>query len=155
MIFWHNSCFSVKNLAFKMALISESRAQRGQIEKIRPLLLLKLFEDQERKWPYFFNFRPLSLRNDNKGQNQGQSSGAHNYGLLVIFFGWQAGFWYDLPSHKVSYVSMDFKCPKNLNDGLLKKWTLHFSSIFSTFGLYFLQKMSTFSIFFFWLQIRQ
>ena len=86
MIFWHNSCFSAKNLAFKMALISESRAQRGQIEKIRPLLLLKLFEVQERKWPYFFNFRALSLRNGNKGQNQGHSPRAFMYGLLIIFF---------------------------------------------------------------------
>ena len=84
-IFWHNSCFSAKNLAFKMALISESRAQRGQIEKIRPLLLLKLFEVQERKWPYFFNFRPLSLRNGNKGQNQGHSPRAFVFGLSPRF----------------------------------------------------------------------
>ena len=143
----HNTCFSSKNLAFKVALISKSRAQRGQVEKIRPLLLTKLFEVQEPKWPYFFEFRPLRLRNCNKGQNEGHSPRDFQYGLFVDFFHQQAWFWYDLPSHKVSYISMAFKCPKTLNDGMLKKWTPHFSSVFSTFGLYFPQKMSTFSKF--------
>ena len=35
-----------KKLAFKVVLTSESRAERGQIAKIRPLLLSKLFELQ-------------------------------------------------------------------------------------------------------------
>ena len=140
MIFWQNSCFSAKNLAFKMALISESRAQRGQIEKIRPLLLLKLFELQERKWPYFFNFRPLSLRNGNKGQNKGHSSGAFVYGLFVDFFCCQAGLWCILPPQKVSYILVLFKYQKMLVDGLLRKWLSRFSDLFCTCGLYFPQK---------------
>ena len=139
MIFWHNSCFSAKNLAFKMALISESRAQRGQIEKIRPLLLLKLFEGQERKWPYFFNFRPLSLRNGNKGQNQGHSPRAFVYGLFVNFFGQQSGFWYRLPPQKVSSIFEGFKCLKGLLDGQPRKSMPYFCSIFLPFGLHFPQ----------------
>ena len=144
MIFWHNSCFSAKNLAFKMALISESRAQRGQIEKIRPLLLLKLFELQERKWPYFFNFRPLSLRNGNKGQNQGHSPRAFVFGLSPRFFGQESGFWQELPPPKVSEIFDVFKCQKRLVCRQRGRGSSHFSSVFSSCGLYFPQQMSTF-----------
>ena len=134
----HNTCFSSKNLAFKVALISKSRAQRGQIKKIRPLLLTKLFEVQEPKWPYFFEFRPLSLRNCNKGQNEGHSPRDFQYGLFVDFFHQQAGFWYDLPSHKVWSISMAFRCPKQQVCGLLTKRTPHFPSLFFTFWTPFL-----------------
>ena len=117
--------------------------------------MLKLFELQEWKWSYFFNFRPLSLRNGNKGQNQGHSSRAFIHGLLINFFGQQAGFWYGLHLQKVSCIFMAFKCSKGLVCGLLTKKKPHFSSIFSPCGLHFLQKKAKFLAFSFWIWLLQ
>ena len=108
----HNACFSSKNQAFKVALFCENRAKRGQIKKIRPLLLSKNFELQERKWPYFFDFRPLRHRNGNKGQNQGHSSRAFMYGLLIDFLTskWHFGIIY--VSKKFHEFSWPLSAPK-------------------------------------------
>ena len=38
LVFWQDNGICCKNLAFKLTLICESRAWRGQIEKIRSLL---------------------------------------------------------------------------------------------------------------------
>ena len=43
LIDWHNTYLSSKNMAFKVALITESRAKRGQIEKNKATFTNKTF----------------------------------------------------------------------------------------------------------------
>ena len=91
---------------------------------------------------FFFNFWPQSLRNGNKGQNQGHSSRAFIYGLLVNFFGQQSGFWYRLPPQKVSSVFEGVKCLKGLLDGQPRKIVPYFCSVFCLSAFIFHRKRS-------------
>ena len=124
-------------MGFRVTLFSENRTRRHKMGKIRQLLIYNIPPIIYKKWSYFFDFQPLSLRNGNKGQNKGHSSGAFVYGLFVNFFCCQAGLWCILPPQKVSYILVLFKYQKMLVDGLLRKWLSRFSDLFCTCGLYF------------------
>ena len=91
-ISWLISDLSPKKQVFKVAFISENRTRRAQIEKIRSFFICNIPPIIYKKWSYFFDFQPLSLRNGNKGQNQGHSPRVFYNKLLVIFFVQQLGF---------------------------------------------------------------
>ena len=97
MVLWHNGGLSSKNQVSRVAFFPENRVRRGKIKKTRPLLICNIPPIVYQKWSYFFDFWPLSLRNGNKGQNQGQCPGAFVCRLWSHFFCQQSGFWEGLP----------------------------------------------------------
>ena len=118
-ISWLISDLSPKKQVFKEAFISENGTRRAQIEKIRSFFICNIPPIIYKKWSYFFNFRPLSLRKGNKGQNQGQSSRTLVYLLLDNFLGQQSSFWYEVPPQKVSSI---FVVHSKIQRGVRNNW---------------------------------